>query len=234
MTTPASRRRTASTPKKAAARVKTRGLRGSQTNPERREQIVAAAAELFARQGYAETSLQDIMDSLGVTGAAYYYYFANKEAVLLEILDSALARVEQVLLELELDPDLSAEEKLRRTIEAHSKAIAENAQAASVLFSEVAKNNGKPFRAIHNRMRAYTDEVIDLYRQGVADGSLLDVEPRLAVYALLGMANWAFTWYDPKRHPAPDEVAKNMGDVVTRAFGQPAKRAPRKRATPGA
>jgi TetR/AcrR family transcriptional regulator len=173
------------------------------------------------------------MDSLGVTGAAYYYYFTNKEAVLLEILDRALARVEEVLSELELDPHLSAREKLRRTIEAHSKAIAENAQAASVLFSEVGKNNGKRFRAIHNRMRTYTDEVIALYRQGVADGSLLDTDPKLAVYSLLGMANWAFTWYDAKRHPPPDEVARSMGDVVTRAFGQPEKRPARKRAVTG-
>jgi AcrR family transcriptional regulator len=195
--------------------------RGSQTNPERREQIVTAAAELFAKQGYAETSLQDIMDNLGVTGAAYYYYFPNKEAVLLEILDRALDRVEHVLLALEKDPDLSAEEKLRRTIEAHSKAIADNADAASVLFIEVAKNDSGPFRAIHDRMRAYTDELIDVYRKGVAEGSLVDMHPMLAVYSLLGMANWVSTWYDPKRHPSSEELAKSMGDVVVRAYGRP-------------
>lgn len=53
---------------------------------DRRAQILAGAADLFARRGFAAVSVQEIGEANGITGAAVYRHFAGKEALLEELL----------------------------------------------------------------------------------------------------------------------------------------------------
>jgi AcrR family transcriptional regulator len=54
---------------------------------ETRDRIVASALELFARRGYAATSIQDIVSAANVTKPALYYYFDNKAALYQVLID---------------------------------------------------------------------------------------------------------------------------------------------------
>lgn len=53
---------------------------------ERRQQILDAAAELIADRGLAGVRLEDLGKAVGISGPAVYRHFANKEAVLEELL----------------------------------------------------------------------------------------------------------------------------------------------------
>jgi AcrR family transcriptional regulator len=52
----------------------------------RREQILAVAAELFARRGFHGVSIADLGAAVGVSGPALYRHFPSKEALLAEML----------------------------------------------------------------------------------------------------------------------------------------------------
>jgi AcrR family transcriptional regulator len=56
--------------------------------PTRREQILAAAAELFARRGFHGVSIDDIGAAVGISGPALYRHFRSKDAMLGEMLTS--------------------------------------------------------------------------------------------------------------------------------------------------
>jgi len=56
---------------------------------ETRDRIVASALALFARRGYAATSIQDIVSAAQVTKPALYYYFDSKAALYQAIVDRA-------------------------------------------------------------------------------------------------------------------------------------------------
>jgi AcrR family transcriptional regulator len=56
--------------------------------PSRREQILAAAAELFARHGFHGVGINDIGAAVGISGPALYRHFRSKDAVLGEMLTS--------------------------------------------------------------------------------------------------------------------------------------------------
>lgn len=64
---------------------------------EPRDRVLAAALELFGEKGYGGTSLQAIGDRLGVTKAAVYYYYPAKVALLTNVAEPLLARVEAVV-----------------------------------------------------------------------------------------------------------------------------------------
>src|SRR6478736_6905801 len=54
------------------------------------DDVTRAAVELFARQGYANTSVQQIVDAAGVTKGAMYHYFESKDDLLFGIYERLL------------------------------------------------------------------------------------------------------------------------------------------------
>ena len=58
---------------------------------ETREQILAAAAAVFAKRGFHATSLEAIAEEAGFSRGAVYYNFADKEELFLELLDRRCA-----------------------------------------------------------------------------------------------------------------------------------------------
>jgi len=55
-------------------------------NSSRRDQILAAAAQLFARYGFHGVGIDDIGSAVGISGPALYRHFRGKDAVLAEML----------------------------------------------------------------------------------------------------------------------------------------------------
>lgn len=55
-----------------------------------REEILDAAAELFAQRGYAATSTRLIAEAVGIRQASLYYHFDSKEHILAELLEATV------------------------------------------------------------------------------------------------------------------------------------------------
>ena len=72
---------------------------------ERQQEIVAAAQELFQEQQYEKTTMQDVMDKLGIAKGTIYHYFKSKEelleAVVEQTVDEYVAGMQAVLDETE-------------------------------------------------------------------------------------------------------------------------------------
>lgn len=75
-----------------------RPRRGRPPDPERRErrreEILDAAARVFAARGYADTEVQQVADALGVGKATVYRHFPTKEALFLAALDARMAALD--------------------------------------------------------------------------------------------------------------------------------------------
>jgi AcrR family transcriptional regulator len=64
-----------------------------------REEIRAVATELFAQNGYEQTSLRQIAERLGITKAALYYHFPSKDDLLAELAQPMAEDLESFLAE---------------------------------------------------------------------------------------------------------------------------------------
>ncbi|NOX91071.1 MAG: TetR/AcrR family transcriptional regulator [Gammaproteobacteria bacterium] len=62
-----------------------------------RQRIVAAADELFYRQGYENTSFSDIADAVGISRGNFYYHFKSKDEILSAVIDSRVAAIVTML-----------------------------------------------------------------------------------------------------------------------------------------
>jgi AcrR family transcriptional regulator len=70
-------------------------------DPDRREKILLAAGEQFARRGYHAVSLADIGSAAGIVGSGVYRHFTSKSSILValleQVMDRLLAETERVL-----------------------------------------------------------------------------------------------------------------------------------------
>ena len=80
----------------------------------RREEILKVAVRLFSEKGYRGTRLNDVADTLGITRAALYYYFKNKEQLLVEMVREAGNQLTQNLKKILEEGSDDPVEKLRK------------------------------------------------------------------------------------------------------------------------
>jgi AcrR family transcriptional regulator len=62
-----------------------------------RSRLRELALQLFAEQGYEQTSLREIAERLGVTKAALYYYFKSKEDIVRSLVEDYMAEIDQLI-----------------------------------------------------------------------------------------------------------------------------------------
>jgi AcrR family transcriptional regulator len=105
--------------------------------PLRREALLAAAEEVFARKGYHGASLDDIAQTAGVSKALIYEHFASKRELHASLVT---AHVEEIFRRLEANAQTggSAQERLRGGIDAFLSFVEEHREAWRALFRDAA------------------------------------------------------------------------------------------------
>jgi AcrR family transcriptional regulator len=171
-----------------------------------RAQILRTAADLFRERGYRATTLDNIAGRLGMSKASLYKYFRAKEEML-----AAISRetIETFIRELTLvlDSDLPPEEKLRRVVREHVRFVIGNRSFLTVFFSEEANLPPRFARALAAQKNRYDKGVESIVEDGIRRGVFREMSPRLVVFAVLGMVNWVYKWYNPAGRWGADEIA---------------------------
>ncbi|MER5916446.1 TetR/AcrR family transcriptional regulator [Streptomyces sp. NPDC001982] len=171
------------------------------------EHILAEAAAMFRSRGYYKTRMQDIAQRFGVTHAALYYHFKSKNDILAQINLGAIGELLAGARDIEA-LDLPAIDRFRQMAHAHFLWVAQNAALASSLLNYDEELPPAAFEQIRGLRREYSKILRDVYREGVEDGSLADIDPRLAINFVIGSGNWISHWYHEGDSVAPAELAE--------------------------
>lgn len=181
----------------------------------RQQDVVLAAARVFAERGYAETSVAELADELGLAIGALYHYFPGKEQLLIRIcdqlMDPLLERAEALLAE-EEPPERQLHELVRlwvgHVIEHRNHLLVFTQQRHVV-------DHGEQWAGVR-RARKEFEELLDgaLARALKAGGRGADSDRGLALYALLGMVNHTVQWYRPRGRLSPAEIADGYVDLI--------------------
>ena len=152
-------------------------------DPERRERILNAAAELTARQGFHAIGMADIGAEAGIVGSGVYRHFENKNAILVALLDRVMARLQQGAADiLATAPDDRA--ALSELIRDHIRIAIEDRTVLAVYHREIHNLPRDDQRRLRRMQRHYIEDWVHLLaplRPDLADGEL-----RLAVHAAIG------------------------------------------------
>lgn len=189
----------------AGARGKTRPSRAN-----RREELLAKAAELFATRGFDGTSMRDIASAVDMLPGSLYYHFASKEELLLTIHDRVVsdmfARVEGALAEAE-DPW----DRLERAAVAHLEGLLEYGTIVTIISPNFPREHAE----LNRLLTAHRDRYEAMFRDLVDALALRPgIDRRLLRLQLLGALNWVPVWYAPGGAATPETIARGFVAVL--------------------
>ncbi len=182
---------------------------GSAAPASRRNEILAIAARIFARQGIASTTVRDIGEEAGILSGSLYHHFASKDDIVEEILRAAL------------DPDIELDVALANSavepLEAVRQLLVRSLRfshdhpdvAAIIANSRHELLAAERFDFIHARGAAIRASWIAVLERGMAQGAFrADLDPDLTYKAVMGAVSALPNWYRPSGARSIDDIAE--------------------------
>ena len=190
------------------------------------EFILRTAARIFAEKSYHSTSMRDISRATNVSLAGLYHYCKSKEELLFLIQDNCFGRVLERL-EAQLQQVDDPVTKLGIFIENHLSFFAANMAEMKVLSHEAESLAGDLHKHVSTRKERYARLARKILREiheqsetrpsgRVPNGGRVDLT--VATYALFGMMNWIYNWYDPTGKLSVHQLVDNITRLFLNGF----------------
>ena len=211
------RGRPAAAPGSAAAAAASAAPAGAADAPVQ-ERILAAASRLFARQGFALTTVQEIVEQAGVTKGAMYHYYASKDDLLQQIYTRLLSLQSERLAAI-ADSDRPVRDRLHEA--AADVVVSTLAHLDDAMVSWRSMHMLPPERLAQVRAdrRRYHERFRALIEQGQREGVLrTDLSPDLATHQFFGGVHHLGSWYHVDGELTAESIGGTFAELLLRGL----------------
>jgi AcrR family transcriptional regulator len=179
----------------------------------KRKSILHGAAELFAQFGYSATSITMIAGACKISKALLYHYYADKEAVLFDLLfahlEELLAAVEKVA-EFPEEPVEHLYLLISVLLESYKDADAEH-QVQIANLKHLAPEKQQILLAMERKLVDLFSKVIARAIPEVAEPPLL----KTVTMSVFGMLNWHYLWFREGKGLSRGDYARLVTELVS-------------------
>ncbi len=181
--------------------------------------ITEQSIYLFEKKGFSETSIQDIVDSIGVTKGTFYYYFSSKEELLMDIhlsyIDDMISQQEKIL----DDPSKSCKMKLFDVVNMLISDIKKQGPSAKVYFREMRNLNEERLALILPKRDQFRLNIEKIITEGKESGEFRpDLNASIVTFGILGITNWSYQWFNPDGEISDTEVAEIFVELILKGI----------------
>jgi len=177
---------------------------------DRREVILSRAADLFAKQGVAGTTVREIADAVGILSGSLYHHFASKDEIVEAIVGSFMADLVErydAVLSKGSDPRT----KLAGLIAASLRTVADHPHATEIYQNDARylQHEGAPGDVVSGA-RTVRNAWIGVLEEGAKAAVFRDDVPVKVIYPLLRDGVWLTArWFAPTKAYGYDELASD-------------------------
>lgn len=183
-----------------------------------RERILQAAAQLFAAQGYANTTMAQIVRELGMTKPFVYYYFRDKQEIF-ETLSWRPAVDCFTALDFAATDPRRASEKVLEGLERLIRATISHHPVAFFPYREPQVYRPEYIAAQKKLAHHFYERLCPLLEEARADGDLDFTETKITALAACSLPGFLYSWYRPGGRLSPDEVVAELTRLASRVIG---------------
>jgi TetR/AcrR family transcriptional regulator, cholesterol catabolism regulator len=185
---------------------------------DRRDVILERAADLFARQGVAATTVREIADAVGILSGSLYHHFASKDeivdAIVGSFMDDLVTRYDEVLASTD-DPA----QRLRGLVVSSLATVAGHPHATEI-YQKDARYLSEGKAPVAENARLVRRAWIGVLEEGVEAGIFRSDVPVTVIYPLLRDGLWLTArWFKPTKTYGYDELAADYLKVFLDGIG---------------
>ena len=178
----------------------------------KRDTVLRESGRIFNREGFHNTSLDDVANHLDVSKATLYNYVKDKQEMLFEFHKMALIIGDEAM-EMARKVEANGAGKLRVAIREYIAMVTERLGGYGVIAELGALKPLDRQEIIAGRER-FDKRFVALLAIGVKDGSLRPIDPKMAVFAFMGALQTIPNWFSPNGRLSGAEVAERMTDLL--------------------
>lgn len=184
----------------------------------KRERILQVAQGLFAAQGYAQTTMEQIVQALGVTKPYVYYYFRDKRDIF-EVLSWRPAVACFTVMDFAPDDARPAHEKVMEGLERLVRATIAHYPAAFFPYREPQVYRPEYLAAQKRLANHFYAQLCALLEEGRRTGSFDFGETRITAQAACSLPGFLYAWYRPDGRLPPEAVVRELTQLAGRVLG---------------
>ena len=176
-------------------------------SPSKEQEIITVAARLFKEKGYRATTLEDIAAAVGMLKGSLYYYIRSKEELLYLVVRDPIRQAYNKLEEI-VTSEAPVKVKIAQAIVNHMTVFHQHYPHIAVYLHDYHHLMQQLEKTTIETPRHYHQLWATLLEQGVATGEVRsDLDIKVTGYAILGMCNWIYRWYNPQGMLSAEEIA---------------------------
>jgi TetR/AcrR family transcriptional regulator len=176
----------------------------------RRHDLLREAGRQFSKKGFHGTSMTDIAKGVKLTKSGLFHYVKTKEEMLYLCYEDAVISAEQCM-NSALEVNGNALEKICHYIRHHLGQFDQRG-GYYVILSELSVLSADNQKKLHTRAKNVDQKMLNLVKNGIKEGSIAKVNPKMALYAIEGALNWVPKWYS---HNGEDDITEIAEDFIT-------------------
>jgi len=178
------------------------------------QEIIAVAARLFKEKGYRATTLEDIAAAVGMLKGSLYYYIRSKEELLYLVVREPVRQAYKKLEEI-VNADAPIKSKIAQAVANHMTLFHQHYPHMAVYLHDYHHLMQKLQKDSIETPKHYQRLWATLLQQGIDAGELrTDLDVKVTGYAILGMCNWVYRWYNPEGKLSAEEIAAIFSTLV--------------------
>jgi TetR/AcrR family transcriptional regulator, cholesterol catabolism regulator len=178
-----------------------------------RDDIITAATRVFSLRGYHGASMAEIAGEVGIRKPSLYHHVRKKEDLLFAIHEQLIGELMQETTAA-LDGATTPEERVRQILQVSMSFVARHRDGVTVFLQERREMSGERWSELVIKRDRYERLVSRVIAEGIDSERFVDVPPEIAARALLAMANWGYTWFDPTGELSAESVANIFAEIA--------------------
>jgi len=179
-----------------------------------REKIRDAAVHLFAETGYHAAPLRDIASIAGIQAASIYYHYPNKQALLVEIMDTHMRQL-NTSLERVIALPVNVQQRLYEAIASHIRLHTTYKAEFFIIDTEIRALEGEQREGILALRDQYERLLQRLLQEGMDAGILRPSDVKVTSYAVIAMCTEVASWFRAHGRLTVQQVIDIYSQIIT-------------------
>lgn len=181
--------------------------------------IFRAAARLFKEHGYQASSMRQLAKEVGLEVSSLYSHISSKQELLVEICMSQAQKYSAYLKDV-MDSEEGCRDILRAMSYYHIEMAVEDSVSATVFNDEWKYLEEPTLSAFKSIRKEYESRLLDVIRQGVEEGTLIDEDPFIIYQTYLSSFKWIYIINKPGKNLDKKALQESISSIILKGISK--------------